>query len=62
MIDRAGQGGSSKLNFVITHFFVDQNRDYIPEYWCYKPTMSPECVPVTQVGYTCCNQLPLYAS
>ena len=49
MIDRAGQGGSSKINFVITHYFVDQNRDYIPEYWCYKPSQSPECEPVTKV-------------
>jgi hypothetical protein len=34
MVDRAGQTGSTKLNWVVTHFFIDRNYDNIPDsYW-----------------------------
>jgi hypothetical protein len=50
MIDRAAAGASSKINFMITHYFVDEDKDLVPEYFCYKPGASRDCVPFDQVG------------
>ena len=36
MVDRAGSSGSTKINFVVTHYFVDEDKNFVPEYYCYK--------------------------
>lgn len=48
MVNRAGRTGSSRINFVISHYFVDKNRDNVVDYFCLKLTSSPECTPATQ--------------
>eukprot|EP00879_Flechtneria_rotunda_P026552 GHRR01028322.1.p1 GENE.GHRR01028322.1~~GHRR01028322.1.p1 ORF type:complete len:407 (+),score=78.90 GHRR01028322.1:202-1422(+) len=48
MVDRAGLTGSSKINFMVNQYFVDNNEDLVPDYYCYKPDASKECVMFTQ--------------
>jgi hypothetical protein len=36
MVNRAGRTGSSSINFVISHYFVDQNKDFIVDNYCFK--------------------------
>jgi hypothetical protein len=36
MVNRAGRTGSSKINFVISHYFVDQNKDFTVDFYCLK--------------------------
>lgn len=48
MVDRAGRSGSTKLNFVITHYFVDEDKDFVPDSFCYKPDGGRDCLPFTQ--------------
>lgn len=33
LVDNAGRFGSTKINFILTHFFVDRNLDFVPEYY-----------------------------
>jgi hypothetical protein len=51
-VDNAGLAGSTKLNFVFTHYYIDANKDFVPEYYCYKPGASEECVPFTAADIT----------
>eukprot|EP00775_Hariotina_reticulata_P004880 gene4880-5125_t len=46
-IDNAGLAGSTKVNFVFTHFYVDANKDFVPEHYCFKPGTAEECVRFT---------------
>jgi hypothetical protein len=36
MVNRAGRTGSSKINFVISHYFVDEDKDFVVDYYCLK--------------------------
>ncbi|KAF6266260.1 hypothetical protein COO60DRAFT_1669582 [Scenedesmus sp. NREL 46B-D3] len=48
MVDRAGQTGSTKVNFVVTHFFIDRNYNNIPDSYCHKPGSTDKCEPFTK--------------
>jgi hypothetical protein len=48
MVDKAGRTGATKINFVLTHYYVDEDADYVPDYFCYKAGTSPECTKFTQ--------------
>lgn len=47
MVDKAGRTGATKINFVLTHYYVDEDGDYTPERFCYKAGMGAECTAFT---------------
>lgn len=50
MVDRVWSYGGTKINFMVTHFFVDPSGDLTPDYYCYKPDSTEECLPFTQAA------------
>eukprot|EP00878_Enallax_costatus_P019257 GHUV01020312.1.p1 GENE.GHUV01020312.1~~GHUV01020312.1.p1 ORF type:complete len:402 (+),score=61.33 GHUV01020312.1:254-1459(+) len=46
MVNHAATYGSTKINFMTTHFFIDTEGDHIPNSYCYKGTN--DCLPFTQ--------------
>lgn len=36
MVNRAGRTGSRRLNFVISHFFMDADKDFVVDRYCLK--------------------------
>lgn len=36
MVNRAGRTGSRRINFVISHFFVDEDKDFTVDRYCLK--------------------------
>jgi hypothetical protein len=36
MVNRAGRTGSRRINFVISHYFVDADKDFKVDYFCLK--------------------------
>lgn len=47
MVTRAAAYGSTKINFMVTHFYQDKDNDYVPEFYCYRPDFSGDCLPFT---------------
>ena len=36
MVNRAGRTGSRRINFVISHYFVDADKDFVVDNFCLK--------------------------
>jgi hypothetical protein len=47
MVDKAGRTGATMINFVLTHYYVDEDGDYTPERFCYKAGTGAECTAFT---------------
>lgn len=43
MVDKIAFLGGTRINFMVTHFFVDLNFDMVPDYYCYKPNATEKC-------------------
>jgi len=43
MVNRAGRTGSNRINFVISHYFVDKDKDFIVDYYCLKLSGESGC-------------------
>eukprot|EP00798_Chlamydomonas_sp_ICE-L_P018120 gene18120-24557_t len=51
MVDRiAERAKGSRLNFVITHYFLDYNGDKVPDQYCYMAS-DQTCKPFDEVGF-----------
>ena len=47
-VKRSSAFNAKRLNFVITWYFVDDDRDSIPDKYCYRPRQNAQCIPFTQ--------------
>lgn len=47
MVDKAGRTGATMINFVLTHYYVDEDGDFTPDAFCYKAGTGAECTTFT---------------
>lgn len=47
MVDKVMSFGGTRINFMVTFFFVEKNDDLIPDSYCWKPDGTENCLPFT---------------